>query len=198
MTTLLKVLKWLFGLLLALLILAFALLAGGANPIINTQLTTLSELMSEELGRPLKVERVDVRAFPSVVLALNNVTLGEVQGSNWSARRASLSPASPTDAPSRAVAESASGRDELAGPSREASATSAVFSDPSTSSSPASRSSSRRFGTRSLMNSSRTSASSSRRWKSSASAASCSSCVRRGMMRGTSSAGARRMDLASW
>ena len=99
MTTLLKVLKWLFGLLLALLILAFALLAGGANPIINTQLTTLSELMSEELGRPLKVERVDVRAFPSVVLALNNVTLGEVQGSNWSARRASLSQDHPSLAP---------------------------------------------------------------------------------------------------
>lgn len=86
-----KVIRWIFkwGLIgfLALMTLVFVLISGGANPIINSQIKRIEQLISDDAQRPVKISHVDLRAFPSLVLEVDNFTLGEQEGSAWSAQR---------------------------------------------------------------------------------------------------------------
>lgn len=84
------VLKWGLISLISLITLIFVLISGGANPIINSQIKKIEQIISESSQRPVTISHVDLRAFPNLVLEVDQLSLGEFEGSDWTAKREAL------------------------------------------------------------------------------------------------------------
>jgi hypothetical protein len=94
-TWLKKIALWLTVIVIVLFIVISFLLAGAANPILNSHLKEISASITKNLGRKVQIQAVDLRVFPSFVFHLEQVKMGEVEGSQWSAKRVTLSKTSP-------------------------------------------------------------------------------------------------------
>ena len=73
-----RLFKWVMGIVLTLLLVAFILLSGAATPILNAYLKDVESAISSDLGRELKISRVEARVFPSLRFKLEGLSLDDL------------------------------------------------------------------------------------------------------------------------
>ena len=66
-----------------ILTIVILLLFGAANPILNRHLDEITQIISADLGRPIQLKSVDLKAFPNIVFHLEEIDLSEMDGTQW-------------------------------------------------------------------------------------------------------------------